>query len=192
MKTKPLIAATVLLATIITIGSSATEIDKQAQLSFSMLSPDLKTEVPALHGLKVAIIRGTVGSSDIITGDYQSGLNKLTHSNTDTTSGYDKSMGLCVANIKLNELESAHQACTDAIEEVDTIIGRSRQKHFLKALAYSNRAIVHYLSKDNHGALKDFTNALFVDDNDIVKANIAALSTISSTIETSDKDLYSE
>ncbi|MAG76777.1 MAG: hypothetical protein CL811_08455 [Colwelliaceae bacterium] len=131
-----------------------------------------------LHGLKIAIVKDAVGSTDIVAGDYTTGLSKIDELTPKQESGYDIAMGKCVANIKLNELASANMACSQAIESIDEINGHSRHIEFLKSMALSNRAIVRYLSNDSLGALDDFTSALLVNDNDIVKSNILALKQI--------------
>ena len=138
-------------------------------------------ETPKLNGLKIAVIKDAVGTEDIIAGNYHSGLDKLATADASSFSDYDKAMGVCVANIKLNSLTIADKACTDAIDAMKALSGRGRHGQYLKALAYSNRAIVRYLAKDNSGAMEDFTSALLIDNNDIVKGNIIALRTIDST-----------
>ena len=134
-----------------------------------------------LNGLKLAVVKNAVGSDEIIAGDYQLGLNKMASAQQDPVSSYDQAMGVCVANIKLNDLSLADQACSLAVEQIDKVTGPSAQKQFLKSMAYSNRGIVRYLADDNVGALEDFTSALLVDDNTIVKNNLLTLKRISYT-----------
>lgn len=135
-------------------------------------------ESPSLHGLKLAVIKDAVGSNEIVSGDYISGLNKISGLPEKSLTAYDVAMGACVANIKLNELSKANAACSTAIDAINAIKGRGRHREYLKSIAYSNRAIVRYLSDDSSGALADFTNALLVDNNKVVKGNIAILKRI--------------
>ncbi|MFD2167982.1 hypothetical protein ACFSJY_17135 [Thalassotalea euphylliae] len=133
------------------------------------------TSAPALNGMKIAVVKDAIGSQDIVDGDYAEGLTKLASSDVQA---YDKAMGICVANIKLNNLDAADVACTSAIEEISSLNGRGRHAKFLKSVAYSNRAIVRYLSEDSEGALEDFTSAMLISDNDIVKDNLLTLKRI--------------
>ncbi|REL25904.1 hypothetical protein DXX93_04540 [Thalassotalea euphylliae] len=132
-----------------------------------------------LNGLKLAIVKNAPGSDEIIAGDYQLGLDKLASAKQDPISSYNQAMGMCVANIKLNDLSLADKACSFAVEQIDKVTGPSAQKLFLKSMAYSNRGIVRYLADDNVGALEDFTSALLVDNNTIVKNNLLTLKRIS-------------
>ncbi|MCH2058510.1 MAG: hypothetical protein MK214_18260 [Thalassotalea sp.] len=157
----------------------------KASLLLALMSADTKLveakpleTTPKLHGLKIAVVKDAVGSTDIVAGEYTTGLSKIDELTPKQESGYDIAMGKCVANIKLNELASANMACSQAIESINEINGHSRHIEFLKSMALSNRAIVRYLSNDRLGALDDFTSALLVNDNDIVKSNILALKQI--------------
>ncbi|NMP32280.1 hypothetical protein HII17_11935 [Thalassotalea sp. M1531] len=167
---KKFLAKASLLATLVSVGTSAVEA--------TTLTQPIK-----LNGLKIAIIKNAVGTDEIISGDYSAGLSKIVATKKPELSNYDKAMGVCVASLKLNELDKADSACTKAIDEISAIKGRGRHGEFLKSMAYSNRAIVRYLAKDNTGALEDFTSALVVDNNSIVKDNILALKRIQLTTD---------
>ena len=87
-------------------------------------------------------------------------------------------MGLCVASIKLSRFEEASTACTDAINAIemsDSTLGRGRHGKYLKSIAYSNRGIARYLANDDTAAMTDFTTALMLNDNAIVKNNASTL-----------------
>jgi hypothetical protein len=171
---KHLLAKASLFATFISVGASAIETN-----TFE-LAADVK---PKLSGLKLAVIKDAIGSDEIVAGNYTTGLNKITDLQDKPLAAYDTAMGACVANIKLNDFSQASSACSKAIDAISAIKGRSRHNQYLKSIAYSNRAIVRYLSDDNQGALEDFTSALLVDDNSIVKNNILALKQINVSAE---------
>ncbi|REL30401.1 hypothetical protein [Thalassotalea euphylliae] len=125
-----------------------------------------------LNGLKLAVVKNAIGSNEIVEGKYQLGLSKLSSAPKDLASSYNQEMGMCVANIKLNKLSLADSACSNAIRQIDKVNGPTHQKQYLKSLAYSNRGIVRYLADDSLGAYEDFTSALLVDNNTIVKGNL--------------------
>ncbi|WP_448211295.1 hypothetical protein [Colwellia sp. MEBiC06753] len=174
---KYIVKATLLVAVATFVGISANTVVANTMDSST-----------SLRGLKVAIVKDAIGTQDIVSGDYRSGLNKIASTTARVASPYDQAMGACVANIKLKKLAQANSDCSQAINAIDEVSGRSRQKEFLKSMAYSNRAIVRYLAQDNIGALDDLTSALLVDDNEIVKSNIMAFKHINA--KTSDS-LYS-
>lgn len=125
-----------------------------------------------LKGLKVAIIKDAIGSKELITGNYNQGVAKLTIVNEQNESEFERAMGLCVANLKTNKFLAANKACSMAIDKINLNGDNTSQSNYLKSLAYSNRGILRYVEKDGYGALLDFTTALLLNDNDIVKQNI--------------------
>jgi len=179
MKIRKTLASATILGTLISISAHSIAADGLS----------VKTEEPKLDGLKIAIIKNAVGSNEIIAGNYQLGLSKLTNSSDSALIGYETAMGLCAANIKLNELITADKACTEAIEAISALKGRGRHREFLKAIAYSNRAVVRYLDKDKGAALEDLTSALLINDSSIIKNNIIALR---DNTETSTDEIYSD
>ncbi|WP_286269775.1 tetratricopeptide repeat protein [Thalassotalea hakodatensis] len=145
-------------------------------LSLSMASM-LATASPSettLEKFKIAVIKDTTGSSELMQGDYTSGMHKLTSAKESST-GFDIDMGLCAANLKHLKFEQAEEACSDAIEGIDAHAARSREGKFIKALALSNRGIVRYLQDDSYGALEDFSSALLLSDSKVIKDNLAYL-----------------
>lgn len=129
-----------------------------------------------LNGMKIAIIKNAIGSKELIAGNYNEGLTKL--SNSSKQNEYEGAMGLCVANLKTHRYIEANIACSQAIDTINNIADDSYHNRYLKSLAYSNRGVVRYLAKDSYGALDDFTTALLVDNNDIVKKNLLNIKTV--------------
>lgn len=163
-------AKTTLVASLLTISAHAVEANT--------------FENPNLNGLKVAIIKDAAGTEEILAGDYDNGLNKISNLSQEPLANYEYAMGICVANIKLREFAKANNACSKAIDAIESIKGRARHGKFLKSMAYSNRAIVRYLSKDSHGALEDFAQALMTNSNHVVKGNIATFQALAASNDT--------
>ncbi|WP_286234894.1 hypothetical protein [Thalassotalea sediminis] len=137
----------------------------------SMLSTVTLADEP-LSKFKVAVIKNTAGSSELVNGNYTSGLNKLKHAQK-SSHHFEIDMGLCAANLKRYKFDQAEEACSKAINNIDTHAARSREGKFIKALALSNRGIVRYLQNNNFGALDDFTSALLLSDSRVIKDNLA-------------------
>lgn len=132
----------------------------------------------ALNGLKVAIIKDAIGTSELVSGLYNQGLEKLKTSTSQMEAGFEQATGLCVANLKTKRLSEADKACNQAIHYINHVDSSINHIQFLKSLAYSNRGIVRYLSNDNLGALDDFITALLIDNNHIVQDNLINIKTI--------------
>jgi len=124
-------------------------------------------EVP----FEVAIVKNSTGSGEIMSGNFQSGINKLIK---DKKAGikYDIDTGLCVAYLKMNDLDKAELSCTAAI---NTIKSTNRFSDFHKSISYNNRAISRYLNNNVSGAIDDLNKAISLDNNRIVKKNINLL-----------------
>ena len=130
---------------------------------------------------KIAIVGGAAGSHDINKGNYKVGIDKISakaklnddDSFLETT--FATSMGLCVANMKLERFNDAKSACSKAIKAIEGISGQTSHSRYLTSIAYSNRAIVNHYLGDKVSAYKDISRAMKVDSNYIVKANAEAL-----------------
>ena len=130
---------------------------------------------------KIAIVDGAIGSKDIHAGNYVDSIDKIkqlaitTDERSVAKTMFEKSMNLCVANIKLEQFAEAKLACSEAIEVIDGKIKKSSHSRYLTAIAYSNRAIVNHYLGDKAAAFADLNVALKIDDNSVIKANIEAL-----------------
>ncbi|WP_448566892.1 hypothetical protein [Thalassotalea ganghwensis] len=118
----------------------------------------------------VAIIKGADGSSAIKTGQYLKGIEALEL--TQRTSVFDKKMGLCVANLQTENYVQAKTDCSEAISAIDKEAISSHQSKRLKALAFSNRAIVNYYLDDKYAALDDLTSALLLTNDQVIVNNL--------------------
>jgi hypothetical protein len=129
-----------------------------------------------MNGFKIAVIKNFTGTKDIISGNYLNSIS-IINSENKQSSGFEKSMGLCVANLKVNRLAKAELACTRAIEAISAITADNKHNRYLKSLAYSNRGIVRYKSNSTLSAIEDFTTALKLSKHRYIKDNISALKT---------------
>lgn len=151
-------------------------IAKALSLTALMATSAIAGELPSkLNGLRIAVVKDALGSRELSTGDYSTAANMLTKTSTTPQASYEKSMGLCVAYIKLEQHDAANIACSDAITSLDSVKTSKSQAKYLTSIAYSNRAIAKYLAKDNQGALEDMTEALLIDNNTIVKGNLVSM-----------------
>ena len=146
------------------------------------------TAAVSMKGFKIALVKNATGTEDIVSGNYLNGINNITEDVKKSSafeksmgyyesSAFDKLMGLCVANLKMNRLEKAERACTNAIKEKSGLAGRGKHNKYLKALALSNRGIVRYQAHSPLSAIEDFTAALKLNKSQLIKSNIAALKT---------------
>ncbi len=148
---------------------------KVLSLSALMATSAIADELPSkLNGLRIAVVKDALGSKELATGNYTIAENMLANTKSNPQASYERAMGLCVAYIKLEKLDEANIACSDAITSLNSEAS-SRRAKYLTAIAYSNRGIAKYLAKDSQGALEDMTDALLIDSNDIVKGNLVKM-----------------
>lgn len=122
-------------------------------------------------GLQVAIVKDSLASQNILSGDFEKSIKRLTHKKR-SSSAYEKNMGLCVAYLKSNNSEQSESSCTTAIESLSSINTKNSRALYLKAIAYSNRGVARYLNDDLTGAIDDLTIAKSIDENSITKGNL--------------------
>ncbi len=139
----------------------------------------------SFEGLKVAVIKNAVGSSNVVAGDYHQVIRESEQKST-TADEFSTTMSLCAAHIKTYKLEAAERSCSDAIEFIPAKATRGRHGKLLKALAYSNRGIARYLNKNHDGAFEDFVKATSISDDKIITDNVeyfksALIKTVTST-----------
>ena len=135
------------------------------------------------YGFKIAVITGTAGSENILSGAYQNGIEDISahyeQGTLKTTKAqkydYEYELGLCVANLKISQLAKAEQSCTNAITMLPKLVKRSHKGKYLLSIAYSNRGVVRYLANNPQGALSDFNEAMDINTNEVVEQNLALL-----------------
>lgn len=123
---------------------------------------------------KVAVVKNTTGVAEIKNGDYQEGINAIASNTMDSNTKFNDTLNLCAAKLKLGEYTAAETACSNAI----TVISKAEiteHNNYLKSIAYSNRGIVRHYLTNKAGSFADFNQALSLDDNKVVRANVKAL-----------------
>lgn len=131
---------------------------------------------------QVAVVKGAIGSNDIMKGNIESGIKKLTgrfHSDN----SYEKKMSLCVAYLKSNSAQASESACTAAITSIDSLASTSKKALYLRSLNYSNRGVSRYKSANLNGALSDFKTAILIDSNPTTEINLKFIEQILSDIK---------
>lgn len=158
----------------LTLGMSITSLSTQAQNLSQNQSQNLSQNPKGqkLDRYKLAVIKDTLASSSISSGQYLKGITMLTNRAIQSPDDlYEDSMSLCTANIKLNHYNAAMSACDNAISAIEQTQNRQKTKNKYKALALNNRAIVKYLSNDSRGAYQDFNQALDLNNSKLISAN---------------------
>ncbi len=137
-----------------------------ASIALMTTTATFAKEIP----LQVAIVKNSIGSNDILSGKFTSGISKLIDKNNPRIS-YDVNTGLCVAYLKTNKLDKAETSCTAAIKSIESSKVMNSLSDFHKSISYNNRAISRYLNNNITGAIEDMKTASLLDNNDIVKKN---------------------
>jgi tetratricopeptide (TPR) repeat protein len=118
---------------------------------------------------KLAVVKDAPGASELKAGDVSTSLYFAQKSSK--SDPYEQAMTLCVAKLTLGALDDAKSACTEAVNFDYSISSNDRKKAQLKAFAYNNRAIVHYMASDVNAAMADFNQAIKLADESSIKAN---------------------
>lgn len=132
---------------------------------------------------KIAIIENSLGSADILNGNFNSSIEKLTLKQRKTNE-FNKNMGLCVAYSHIENSLKSEQACTAAIDSANTLGLHSKKARYLKSLSYSNRGIVRYRNGDISSAMEDLTTALSIDENSVTLSNLKLIHKFSNEMST--------
>lgn len=154
-------------------------------LTSLVLSTSL-TAVANEANFKVAIIGNAQGSKEILSGDFNNGIESLTKTSA-AKSSFENSMGLCAVYIKTKDANKSESACSTAIDSANSMNWRSKRGIYLKSLSYSNRGISRYLNNDIAGAIDDLTMAITIDTNEITRSNLIFVT--KSVTETQDSNI---
>ncbi|TRX52705.1 hypothetical protein [Thalassomonas sp. M1454] len=176
MKPKKLTYKSILASSFI-----AASIGAAANLTASFASFASLSETPAhtyanvSSQFKIAIVENAPGSDDILEGKYDESLTRINNVSASSIDAFEKSMGVCVANLKLGKYVAAEKACSTAIIHIEANGDNYNHTRYLKSIAYSNRGIVHHYLGSKANAFEDFNTALSFDANDVVMDNLKAL-----------------
>ncbi|MFQ3265367.1 MAG: hypothetical protein ACI9U5_001241 [Colwellia sp.] len=128
--------------------------------------------------LKVAVIKDTIASKNIIAGDSATGIKRLTRINRAEPT-FENNMSLCVAYIQSNNVKKSENACSAAIKSTKSMPLHNEKVTYLKSLSYSNRGVSRYFSDDLSGAIDDLTTAISINSNPITKSNLMLVTGLS-------------
>jgi hypothetical protein len=129
--------------------------------------------------LQVAIIKNSVASEDITSGNFDNSIRRLTKRNM-VENTFENNMGLCVSYLKKGDTEKAENSCSAAIKSTSTMSHYNDKSRYLKSLSYSNRAVARYIKNDLDGAIEDLKTAKTIDDNTITDNNLQLMLSITS------------
>jgi hypothetical protein len=106
-----------------------------------------------------------VGGEDLVRGDYQAAINKISGTSARPTARSLANTNLCVARIKSGELGPAQLACDNAIKEAKALQlstptwGPQTRSTDYVAVALVNRAVLRWLLNDDKAAARDLAAA---------------------------------
>ncbi|HUN27800.1 MAG TPA: hypothetical protein VMU67_15975 [Steroidobacteraceae bacterium] len=124
----------------------------------------------------------SAAGESLLAGHYTEVIERLgSHGNEFASDQVGASTNLCVALIMTRQLQAAHSACDEAIEDAkldvteETIAARTTHDEEV-ALAYSNRAVLEWLSDHRTAAADDLSRArAFAPASEFVTQNLTAL-----------------
>jgi Flp pilus assembly protein TadD len=130
----------------------------------------------ASNGYKMVLIENTPGVTTIQAGQLQQGISEVTNYRGADADNFSLQMSLCVAYSRLNQIDLAQSACSKAVSLAQTTPALPTDaKREMRALAYSNRGVMHVLANDRVAALEDFKRAVSLQTNEINQHNLARL-----------------
>ncbi|HAW91666.1 MULTISPECIES: hypothetical protein [unclassified Arsukibacterium] len=139
----------------------------------------------ASNGYKMVLIEDTPGVTTIQAGQLQQGISEVTNYRGAEADSFSLHMSLCVAYSRLNQIDLAQSACNKAVSLAQTTPALPTDaKREMRALAYSNRGVMHVLASDKVAALEDFKRAVSLNTNDINQHNLARLTADINGVET--------
>ena len=155
------------------------------QLAFAaaLLAGSSAYAADAAHTFELTAFSNTVAGASLVKGDYNLAVQQLSidaHSLASDSVNTNR----CVAFAVTRDLQKAHDACDAAVRDAQRRLvslsatelwARSQYRDYL-ALAYSNRAVVAWMSNDTAGAQADLKKAAAVAPKaDFVARNMSAL-----------------
>ena len=127
---------------------------------------------------RMAVIKDDAYGRMLLSGDYETGIAKISSYNKKRAKTFEAKNNLCVAYTLTRQFDEAAPACDEAltISERYSRHGYSPvSSHGTRdlALAYSNRGVLRAVTGDFVGARQDFEFAATVDDDiDVATANL--------------------
>jgi Flp pilus assembly protein TadD len=145
-------------------------------VALSVLSSSPFLAFAANNGYKMTLIEDTPGVTTIQAGQLAQGISEVTNYRGATADSFSLQMSLCVAYSRLNQIDQAQSACSKAVTLAQSTSAMPADaKREMRALAYSNRGVMHVLASNKVAALDDFKRAVSLNANAINQHNLARL-----------------
>jgi hypothetical protein len=138
----------------------------------------------------VTVYGDSRGSQELLIGHYDAALVKIeTTGGVDEANRFEAATNLCVARMMAGRFDSARTACDVAVKSARSAIavpnwgptGGARQTDV--AIAYANRAVLHWLTDDTRSAASDLAQAKrLAPKADFVARNLTALNAKDQTL----------
>ncbi len=136
------------------------------------------------QGYVLTAYSDAAGGSQLLSGEYSAALDSIRNATTAApSSDVVRKTNACVAYTMLHRLKEARTACDAAVvaatadrSHAGGVVSKSRsQEDSAVAVAYSNRAVMHYLSRQAVGSAEDLAEAHHLaPESEYVVHNIAA------------------
>ena len=140
----------------------------------------------------VTVYSNSRGSQELLIGHYDAALAQIeTPRGLDEAGRFEAATNLCVAQMMAGRFDSARAACDVAVKTARSAAiatpnwgppaGGAYQADV--AIAYANRAVLHWLTDDTQGAANDLAQAKrFAPKADFVARNLTALNAKDQTV----------
>lgn len=146
----------------------------------------------APRGFLMTVYSNSAGADSVMKGEYADAIEKIKlDRDLFGQAPSAVSTNLCVAQVMAKQIETARRTCDAAVKEARLEKastpswkngGRKAQNDYI-ALAYANRAVMHWLAKDAEKAATDLATAeRLAPKEDFVSKNLAAMRSSSSTL----------
>jgi hypothetical protein len=152
-------------------------------------APANATQQDADHFI-VTVYGDSRGSQELLIGHYDAAVVQIeTRGGVDEANRFEAATNLCVARMMAGRFDSARTACDVAVKSARSAIavpnwgptGGARQTDV--AIAYANRAVLHWLTDDTHSAASDLAQAKrLAPKADFVARNLTALNAKDQTL----------
>lgn len=138
---------------------------------------------PPAHPFAMTMYDNGVGAQSMIRGSYESAIATIRSAKSDELPPLTASTNLCVSQVMAGKLGAARDTCDDAVRQALSERASARPwenrsglaRHYV-AIAYANRAVLHWLGKDKPRAAADLASAKrLAPDASFVAKNLAAL-----------------
>ena len=152
-----------------------------------LASPVAGADEPQVTPFQMGVMKNEAHGRGILSGHYERAISKLEKRRHSVVQRFSRQNNLCVAYVKMAELEKAASACEAAVAEVrarkariEKKSRRSSESHAYRsdlAIALSNRGVLLAVSGDTTMARADFEAVLALDgpNSEVAASNLRRL-----------------